>query len=108
MIASWMQSKLAVSLLFTTAIFTLSYFTFAKYIGPGEIGTVEAAPREATEGSLQILGQDGKVGGACPLKHTDVNVEISGHLARVTLVQEFHNPLQEKIEAVYVFPLSQN
>jgi Ca-activated chloride channel homolog len=104
----WKQSKLAVSLLFTTAIFILSYLTFATYLGSGEIGTVGAAPQEATEGSLQILGKNGKVSGACPLKHTDVNAEISGHLARVTLSQEFHNPLPEKIEAVYVFPLSQN
>ena len=43
--------------------------------------------------------------GICPLKHTDVKAEISGPLARVTVVQEFENPFAEKIEAVYTFPL---
>jgi Ca-activated chloride channel family protein len=43
--------------------------------------------------------------GICPLKHTDVKVRISGPLARVTVTQEFENPFQEKIEAVYTFPL---
>ena len=43
--------------------------------------------------------------GICPLKHTDVKARISGPLARVTVAQEFENPFQEKIEAVYAFPL---
>lgn len=43
--------------------------------------------------------------GPCPLAHTAVKAEISGPLSRVTLTQEFRNPFQEKIEAVYTFPL---
>jgi Ca-activated chloride channel family protein len=43
--------------------------------------------------------------GICPLKHTEVKARISGPLARVTVTQEFENPFQEKIEAVYTFPL---
>ncbi|MGA3098216.1 MAG: VIT and VWA domain-containing protein [Bryobacteraceae bacterium] len=43
--------------------------------------------------------------GICPLKHTSVQARISGPLARVTVTQEFENPFQEKIEAVYAFPL---
>ena len=46
--------------------------------------------------------------GVCPLKHTDVKAELTGFLARVTVTQEFTNPFQDKIEAVYTFPLSQN
>jgi Ca-activated chloride channel family protein len=56
---------------------------------------------------LRILDSKGKPGGLCPLKHTDVKAEVSGFLARVTLTQEFHNPMGEKIEAVYLFPLPQ-
>ena len=41
----------------------------------------------------------------CPLKHTDVQADISGFIARVKVTQTFHNPTKEKIEAVYVFPL---
>jgi Ca-activated chloride channel family protein len=43
-----------------------------------------------------------------PLKHTDVKGQISGYIASVDVTQQFHNPYDEKIEAVYVFPLPQN
>ena len=58
-----------------------------------------------SQGQLRMLDAQGKPGGRCPLKHTDVKAEVSGFLARVTLTQEFHNPMEEKIEAVYLFPL---
>jgi Ca-activated chloride channel homolog len=71
-------------------------------------GVVEATIRKVTQGLLQAIGRDGRPRVECPLKHTDVKAEVSGHLARVTVTQEFHNPFQEEIEAVYVFPLSQS
>src|SRR5882672_12183415 len=67
-----------------------------------------AAQERETQGSLQILDPSGKPRAQCPLKHTDVKAEISGFLSRVTVTQEFHNPFDEKIEAVYAFPLPQN
>ena len=59
---------------------------------------------EVTQGALRVTIADAVV--ECPLKHTDVKVNISGFIARVTVTQTFHNPYDEKIEAVYVFPLS--
>ena len=43
-----------------------------------------------------------------PLKHTEVKGQICGYIATVDVTQQFHNPYDEKIEAVYVFPLPQN
>jgi Ca-activated chloride channel family protein len=43
-----------------------------------------------------------------PLKHTDVKGQISGYIATVDVTQQFHNPYDEKVEVVYVFPLPQN
>ncbi|HMB71241.1 MAG TPA: VIT domain-containing protein, partial [bacterium] len=40
-----------------------------------------------------------------PLKHTDVQADVSGPVARVEVTQTFRNPYDETIEAVYVFPL---
>ncbi len=60
----------------------------------------------ASAGALIRLEEGAPGEAACPLKHTDVAVEISGFLARVTVVQQFENPFGEPIEAVYVFPLS--
>jgi Ca-activated chloride channel family protein len=43
-----------------------------------------------------------------PLKHTDVKAAISGYIATVSVTQQFQNPYDQKIEAVYVFPLPEN
>jgi Ca-activated chloride channel homolog len=43
-----------------------------------------------------------------PLKHTSVVAGIDGYIATVDVTQQFHNPFDSKIEAVYVFPLPQN
>lgn len=59
-------------------------------------------------GELQIIGPKGQVTSACPLRHTSVVADIPGSCARVKVTQEFVNPTQEKIEAVYVFPLPNN
>ncbi len=62
----------------------------------------------ATEGSLYAVGKQGNNLGACPLKTTAVKADISGFISRVRVRQEFENSFTEPIEAVYVFPLSQN
>ncbi len=70
-------------------------------------GAVAAADQE-TSGSLQVLDPSGKPIAKCPLKHTNVRAEISGFLSRVVVTQEFENPFEDRIEAVYTFPLPQN
>ena len=59
--------------------------------------------QEITQGALRVEMDEEIV--ECPLKHTDVKADIAGFIARVTVTQTFHNPYDEKIEAVYVFPL---
>src|SRR5215471_7774021 len=60
--------------------------------------------QDITQGSLRINGKNTE----CPLRHTAVKADISGMVARVNVTQEFHNTLDQKIEAVYVFPLPHN
>lgn len=92
------------SLFFAAGIFILSLTVFAGLASLSS-NAVEAAPGKITQGALQIIGKNG---GQCPLKHTEVKAEISGQLARTTVTQEFQNPFNDKIEAVYVFPLPVN
>ncbi|CAN5313822.1 hypothetical protein BH11CYA1_BH11CYA1_23920 [soil metagenome] len=66
------------------------------------------ASQQADSGTLIAMASGGKQLGNCPLKHTDVQTEISGYIARVTVKQVFQNPFKDKIEAVYTFPLSEN
>ena len=64
----------------------------------------EGLEKDVTQGALRILQPDGSLV-ECPLRHTDVQADISGFIGRVKVTQTFHNPAREKIEAVYVFPL---
>lgn len=63
---------------------------------------------EVTQGTLRAVDEDGQVILEFPLKYTSVYAEISGFLAQVEVKQHFHNSHNEKIEAVYVFPLPEN
>jgi len=102
-----MKREFIFSLLSGAGICILSYFIFATTaITRAGTNAVKAAPGKITQGALQIISKEGD--GQCPLKHTDVKAEISGSLARTTVTQEFHNPMADKIEAVYVFPLPAN
>src|SRR6202165_386716 len=71
-------------------------------------GGVVEAQNGVTQGQLQVLDPNGKPRTVCPLKHTSARAEISGFPSRVVFTQEFENPFDEKIEAVYTFPLPQD
>jgi Ca-activated chloride channel homolog len=103
-----MNRRLRFSLLISSTLLALGYFTLPSQFTPGLTNTAAAAPRKVTQGALQALDSTGQPRGECPLKHTDVQAQLSGSLVRVTVTQEFHNPYTDKVEAVYVFPLPQN
>lgn len=56
-------------------------------------------------GSLLLKQASGGVAVEAPMLHTDVAMNISGMLARVTVRQRFRNPAAEWVEGSYVFPL---
>jgi Ca-activated chloride channel family protein len=43
-----------------------------------------------------------------PLEHTEVEADLAGYIATVRVSQRYRNPFEEKIEAVYLFPLPDN
>ena len=51
---------------------------------------------------------DGETEVPLPLQHTAVDASIAGHVGTVRVKQQFANPFDTKIEAVYVFPLPEN
>jgi len=57
----------------------------------------------ANEGRLRTTVDGERVD--IPLAHTDVRIRIDGHLADATVTQTFRNPYDDKINAVYLFPL---
>ncbi len=97
-----MNRKFSLNLVAMLATSAVLIFAFAALKNLQPVATAQATE---TQGSLQVVDESGKPQGLCPLKHTEVRVEISGFLSRVNVTQEFENAFKEKIEAVYVFPL---
>ena len=91
-------------ILFSLAAMTLGTIAFKGSAAPPAAKRAPAV-NEATEGTLYHTDKQGRLLDVLPLKRTDVNAEVSGFLARVSVVQEFTNDSKEPIEAVYKFPL---
>ena len=73
-----------------------------------------APPAEAVEpdqpgsGALMAArpaGDEDRTKVPLPLKRTEVQAAITGYVGTVDVTQQFENPFEEKIEAVYMFPL---
>jgi Ca-activated chloride channel family protein len=62
---------------------------------------MEGDPVES--GEIRVTHAGGQ--GALVLEHSSVVAEVHAGLARVTLIQWFHNPYDESLEATYLFPL---
>ncbi len=88
--------------------FGISAVLLATVFSARETEPVFAASPAQSAGVLEIIAKDGKITGACPLKHTDVRGAVSGFLARVMVTQVFENSAANPIEAMYTFPLPQN
>jgi Ca-activated chloride channel family protein len=67
---------------------------------------------EPIPGQGQLLAKRSEAGAQklvpVPLKHTDVKASITGYIATVDVQQQYENLYNDKIEAVYVFPLPHN
>jgi len=71
--------------------------------GPGAANAEAPGPHEMQSGSLLLKMQSGY--STATLLNTDVDMRISGLIARVSVRQEFRNTSTEWVEGVYVFPL---
>jgi Ca-activated chloride channel homolog len=102
-------SALVISLLLSCFMGTLNLpqTVQAASFDTGRSGGSSSSMTDCSDsGILVAMTSTHKELGRCPLKHTDVKASVSGYVARVTVLQQFHNPFNEKIEAVYTFPLA--
>jgi len=67
-----------------------------------------ASMDEVQRGSLLLKSVTGAALLDAPMVKTDVEMRISGMLARVSVSQQFHNPGSDWVEGVYVFPLPED
>ncbi len=89
--------------LYSLSVFTNVVTGFRCVKDAGTPSLVDPREQRVTQGALRVKVDDAVV--ECPLKHTDVKVNITGFIARVTVRQRFYNPYEGDIAGVYVFPL---
>ena len=70
-------------------------------LGPAQANTT--SPGEMQTGSLLMRMSEGYE--TATLLNTDVNINVNGLVARVSVMQEFRNEGSEWVEGIYVFPL---
>jgi Ca-activated chloride channel family protein len=75
---------------------------------PVEAPSAPLGPDQVRRGSLLLRLASGGVAVDAPLLHTDVQMQVGGMLARVTVRQRFRNPGTEWVEGTYVFPLPED
>ncbi|HEV2762023.1 MAG TPA: VIT and VWA domain-containing protein, partial [Pyrinomonadaceae bacterium] len=102
-----MKSRALLRLVLLSLVTSLSVLAFHVAEHPGAAHAARQERSDDAPGSLTALDSKGNVAGPCPLRRTEVRAEVSGFLSRVTVTQDFHNPFEDKIEAVYTFPLPQ-
>jgi Ca-activated chloride channel family protein len=75
--------------------------------GSDAAAVATATPRRVTEGMLLFRSTDGAAMPA-PLLETDVELHVTGPVARASVRQQFVNPTAQWVEGVYVFPLPED
>ncbi|PLX62078.1 VIT domain-containing protein [Sedimenticola selenatireducens] len=93
----------------TSLLLGLLVFIFIRPVEAADnVGSLQSErirPDLVQRGSLLLKQASGGVVVEVPVLHTDVAMNISGMLARVTVRQRFRNPAAEWVEGSYVFPL---
>lgn len=87
--------------------FVIPIAAVARAAAPDD-GVAAQRPHDAESGRLFFKGNDGAGFVAAPLVATDVEIKVSGLIARATVRQRFKNDGQEWVEGIYVFPLPEN
>ena len=73
----------------------------------GIIPDADALTRTKLGGTIKVHTKEG-VEFDLPALKTDLNVDIQGELAGVTVVQTFINPTKEPLHATYLFPMNKD
>lgn len=85
--------------LFFAVVAVISALLFASF-------RAEAEPEAQPVGGLMLKSGNGRT--AVPILDTDVDIQVTGIVARARVRQTFRNPGDDWQEGIYVFPLPEN
>src|SRR5438132_4535704 len=95
----WFVSLLIVAAASAILILTVPGFAEEPVTGMG------MRPSEATQGTLLFRSEQQSLLLPAPVLKTDVEMKVTGPIARATVRQQFQNPSSDWAEGIYVFPL---
>lgn len=87
------------------ALMTLAVLWF---VTPAALEQARAQSELDSISTGTLLFRSGEQHMEAPRVHTDVDMQITGIIARVTVSQRFHNPSESWVEGLYAFPLPEN
>ncbi len=85
--------------------FLLLVLSAPLVLADGRPGGLPAGVNPGTLKVVSLAGDKPAKPLELPLSHTRAHIQVSGFVARATIVQEYSNPFEQPIEAVYSFPL---
>ncbi len=103
----WALISLFSSYLIACGVIFSAIGLFASSVRAEETLTPVQRLSDVNQGSLLFKDANGGFVQA-PTLHTDINVSVSGMIARATVRQTFTNPQDLWVEGVYVFPLPED
>ena len=83
-------------------------FIAALILSTQPVWAIQAEPDRRPPGTGMTFHGDGVEPQTARALRTDVQIDVSGVIARVRVRQTFRNPGDEWVEGVYVFPLAEN
>ena len=89
---------------FATYVGGFSAAVFAAF-GPQAFAASVVAPPSPETAGLFFRSDSADVVFEAPVLSSDVEIDITADIARVTIVQRFRNPSKVWLEGIYVFPL---
>ncbi len=84
-------------------VFVSLVLGLAAFVVANQARAATPSPTGPRQGTLLFRSPGGDL--PAPLLATDVEITVTGMVARTRVTQRFHNPGMEWLEAIYVFPL---
>ncbi len=97
----------AASILVTSGLVTAAYAAEEPAQKPQQLAGL-VRPNDVNSGSLLFPAKEPGFFVEAPRLKTDVEMDVTGPIARVKVTQRFENPSKGWVEGTYVFPLPEN
>ncbi|MEX2409252.1 MAG: VIT domain-containing protein, partial [Rhodovibrionaceae bacterium] len=105
------MGRRAIAVVLASLLVALAGISLFALVAPELVAPAKAQTRQQTPEIVSGLFFRSEVAGKvfeAPLVGSEVDITVNGEIARVSVVQHFHNPSDAWMEGAYVFPLPED